>query len=151
MKIGKYLFEWYEIPKTKNTGKTLWASQIKNYVTKTCETNTADNKYDLITVKDMKQVIALNRFKNNTQHPYKKRVRDCDDYSFALMGMIRKLLPGVCFGIAWVDAKDNKGKRLYKHALNNFIDNNKTFWYVEPQTNKIFYKTKRLEPFLLVV
>ena len=59
--------------------------------------------------------------------PYTKEIFDCDDYSFALMGLMKLFIPDIAFGIIWTNT----------HAFNFFIDNNHKLWFVEPQNNKI--------------
>ena len=59
---------------------------------------------------------------------YVSEERDCDDFSYRLMGQLS--IPewsGIAFGIVWTD----------KHALNCFIDETGKFWFVEPQTGKL--------------
>lgn len=57
---------------------------------------------------------------------YIKDGRDCDNFSFALMGYWSEGLKSFAFGTAWSAS----------HAFNFMIDNNKKLWIVEPQTNK---------------
>lgn len=55
-------------------------------------------------------------------------VHDCDDFSFELMGVFSK--PGwsdITFGIVWTDV----------HALNCIVDENRKFWFIEPQSDKL--------------
>jgi len=110
----------------------------------------SDSHWDLISREQMQKVIDLNRF-TTSNYSFQSRVRDCDDYSFALMGMVRKLLPGVCFGIVWVDVVNSKGVLQYKHAINFFIDSNKQLWFVEPQINMIFSPSSVVKPFFVIL
>jgi hypothetical protein len=96
----------------------------------------------------MMKIVKLNRFNEFT---YESRKRDCDDFSFAMMGLIRKLLPGVCFGIVWVDVLNPNGSLDFKHALNFFIDGAGKLYYVEPQTNLVFSPPNNYKPFFAVV
>ena len=59
---------------------------------------------------------------------YKKETMDCDDFAFILLGKARERIPGGAFG--WAASKT--------HAFNFFVDSNKKFWIIEPQTDKIF-------------
>uniref|UniRef100_A0A6M3J0H1 Agglutinin C-terminal domain-containing protein n=1 Tax=viral metagenome TaxID=1070528 RepID=A0A6M3J0H1_9ZZZZ len=51
--------------------------------------------------------------------PYVTEVHDCDDFSAELFGLFA--------GLVWTNA----------HALNFFIDENETLWFVEPQSDEI--------------
>jgi len=64
---------------------------------------------------------------------------DCDDYAAVLMGEVKDHIIGAPFGIALVQYSDIKGNTV-SHMLNCFIDENKEFWFVEPQNDKIFKK-----------
>lgn len=147
VKIGSLVFQWIRLPKQPTRLGSISSRTIKSLV-KSKDYKFSDEYFDLISVSSMQKIVRLNRFSEMT---YKKRVRDCDDYSFALMGLVRKLLPGVCFGIVWVDVLGSNDEVLYKHAMNFFIDNNKKFYYVEPQTNNIFGMTKKVKPYFVLV
>ncbi len=67
---------------------------------------------------------------------YVKQKFDCDDFAYRLMGQFS--IPewsALCFGIVWTTA----------HALNCVIDEDKNFWYVEPQTDELM---RELEPWM---
>jgi len=51
--------------------------------------------------------------------PYIPEERDCDDFAAELFGKFA--------GLVWTNV----------HALNWFIDSNETFWFIEPQQDKI--------------
>jgi len=58
---------------------------------------------------------------------------DCDDFAYRLMGQFS--IPkwaSLCKGIVWTD----------KHALNCIVDEDKKFWFVEPQNDEIIDKLK---------
>jgi len=76
---------------------------------------------------------------------------NCDDYSFSMAGLMKKLVPGICLGIVWADMLDYKGRVQYKHAFNFFIDEVQRVRYLEPQTNKVFTPTKRIKPYLFIL
>ena len=62
------------------------------------------------------------------RHIFVAEAMDCDDFTFMLMGQLSR--PGwarLAKFIVWTD----------KHALLGFIDTNRDFWYLEPQSDKI--------------
>jgi hypothetical protein len=133
--INGLVFQWIRLPKQPIVSGKVTQTQIMNRTEfKNADIKTSDTAYDLIELSKMIEIIQLNRF---NELKYVSEKRDCDDYSFGLMGLIRQLLPGVCFGIAWASVYDGK-KLAYKHALNWFIDDKKNLYLVEPQTNKSF-------------
>lgn len=72
---------------------------------------------------------SASKFSEETAVQYKKWVQedhDCDNFSFALMGYWSESLKSFAFGIAW----------SAKHAFNIMVDNNRTIWIIEPQSNK---------------
>lgn len=149
VQIKGLVFQWIRLPKQPLIKGSVKGSAIKRRVFfRKAKVFIADNSYKLISDYDMRKIINLNRFSEMT---YEKEVRDCDDYSFGLMGLIRKLLPGVAFGIMWVDVFNEEGKVQYKHALNFFIDNKNTLWAVEPQQNWVFRPSKKMVPFFVVI
>ena len=59
---------------------------------------------------------------------------DCDDFSYRLMGQLS--IPdwsGIAFGVVWTNL----------HALNCLVDEAGTFWFIEPQSDKL---QDKLEP-----
>lgn len=150
MQLGKVIFSFYRLPKQPTITRQIHGQVLKDQLPlATAEFHVADPKYDLISFKDMKEIVKLNRFSEMT---YTVRTRDCDDYSFALMGLVRKLLPGVAFGIVWVDILDTvTGKLKGKHALNFFVDDKYNTYFVEPQSNRIFRKPEAFRPYFVVI
>lgn len=141
MKIGNLVFQWIRLPKQPERKGFIYGNTVKNKLG--CDdTYISDNKYDLISLDDMKQIINLHRFSEMT---YISEKRDCDDFSFSLMGLIRKLLPGVCFGIVWVEIDQ------YKHAVNFFVDDERDVYFVEPQSNQIFRKPHNWKPYFVLI
>lgn len=55
---------------------------------------------------------------------YSAESHDCDDFAAEIFGLFA--------GLTWTD----------KHALNWFVDEDLTFWFIEPQTDKL---SKKLE------
>jgi hypothetical protein len=52
--------------------------------------------------------------------------RDCENFSWALLGYWSQGLQSFAFGFCWTA----------KHAFNIMLDNNRELWVCEPQTNK---------------
>ena len=85
----------------------------------------SDMTYKLCNPEDIKYFLSIdgtNRFE------YEAESYDCDNFSYRLMGQFS--IPEwatLCFGICWTD----------KHALNFFIDEERKFWFVEPQNDSV--------------
>lgn len=59
---------------------------------------------------------------------YRKEKFDCDDFAIILWGKFHEKFGNCSVGFACSDT----------HAFNFFIDENRKFWIIEPQTDKIF-------------
>ncbi len=91
----------------------------------------SDSEYWLCSEKDIETFLAQD---DTNKMGYISEERDCDDFSYRLMGQLS--IPdwsGIAFGIVWTD----------KHALCCFISETGDFFFIEPQTNKL---QKTLEP-----
>ena len=78
---------------------------------------------------DVTNVGEAERFVEETKVASKTWIesgRDCDNFSFALLGYWSRGLQSFSFGMAWNNV----------HAWNVFIDDQKKVWMVEPQTGK---------------
>ena len=148
VKVGGLVFQWIQLPKQPEVLASIPNWKVKQIIGEELNVFLADSYYDLISVADMMEIVELNRF---SEMEYVSEKRDCDDFSFGLMGLIRKLLPGVCFGIIWVDVLNNDGSLSYKHALNFFIDDCMKLYLVEPQNNKVFSMPKNYKPIFVVI
>lgn len=102
----------------------------------------SDKKYVTTTKETIEEFLDLMNYFRFRQYVPEKY--DCDNYSFNLMGQSTYFLSGYAVGIVW--ARTPKGN----HALNFFIDQDQNFWYIEPQTNKIF-QNKNFKPYFIVV
>jgi len=91
-----------------------------------CELFISDlNSYKLVSHEDLAWFLLQDQ---TNKGEYVVEKFDCDDYSYRLMGQVS--VPNwsdLAFGIVWTDA----------HALNCFIDEDKKFWFVEPQDDTI--------------
>jgi len=89
----------------------------------------SDKEYKLCHIEDIECFLI----KDETNRVgYIPEERDCDDFAYRLMGQFS--IPGwsdLTLGIVWTDL----------HALNCFIDEDKKFWFIEPQKDE-------LQPFL---
>ena len=101
----------------------------------------SDGSYRIARKRDIVDFMKLNIFKFRKYVPEKY---DCDNYSFSLMGMFTNLMSGYAIGIVWVHT--TRGN----HALNFFIDKDKTLWYIEPQNDRIF-QDSRYQPYLVMM
>lgn len=110
------------------------------------ETNTlitlSDDMYMCLEKKEIESWLASDP---TDYKKYKKEIRDCDDFARILEGKALDCAAaasdkemGFCFGIIKGDlrkSEDDNERR--SHAMNCFIDNEKRFWLIEPQTDKI--------------
>jgi len=105
-----------------------------------------DRTYKLISKTDMTEFMEYNFAK---LRKYVPETFDCDNFSAVLYGQMSYVLSGFAVGI--VHVKTNTGA----HALNCFIDIMNTFYYIEPQTGKIFnYNTglrKGYKPYFVLI
>jgi len=88
-----------------------------------------DNKYKLPHINQIKEF--LKKDKTDWQK-YVKETNDCDNFAIQLAGKLNAEFPGFAVGYAQSD----------KHAFNIFIDNTKTVYLIEPQTDKILKPDK---------
>ena len=89
------------------------------------------HKHSLANYNDIAVFLAQDQ---TNKYPYDFPDYVCSDFSFRLMGQFS--IPGwadITFGIAWTDI----------HALNCIITEDKEFYFVEPQSDKIL---KMLKP-----
>lgn len=105
----------------------------------------SDSKYQIPRHEDIKKFLKIHIFKFRQYVPEKY---DCDNYAFSLMGMFTNLMSGYAIGIVWADTPNGK------HALNFYIGLGKygkpTFYYIEPQTNRVF-QNKDYNPYFIVI
>lgn len=85
----------------------------------------SDTVYYLSNLEDINEFLRIDQ---TNKIGFVPEERDCDDFSFRLMGQFS--VPewsGIALGIVWTDI----------HALNFFIDQNQEVWFIEPQTDDI--------------
>lgn len=103
-----------------------------------------DNLYQNVSQNELKTLLEYNFFK---QQKYIADKYDCDNYAFSLKGLFSNIARQVPFGIVHVKIKNSTGK----HSLNIFYDHSKRkFYYVEPQTNKIFLNPNYI-PYMVII
>lgn len=88
-------------------------------------THLMDYKYRLAIKAEVEKFLAEDPI--NTEG-YIIDEHDCDDFSFELMGVFNK--PGwsdITFGLVFTDV----------HALNCIVDENRKFWFLEPQSDQL--------------
>jgi len=146
MKIGDYIFQWMKIPKIERKG-VITQEQIKEALDLK-DVFISDEFFDIVSTYDIQRTIMLDRFK---EHGYETRIRDCDDFAAVLNGHVKSLIPGIAFGIIWVDILNSNKELLYKHAINFFFDEDGELKYVEPQDGKIFSPSNLIAPFFAVM
>lgn len=63
------------------------------------------------------------------RYTYVKAHYDCDDFAYRLMGQFSvPRWSHLAFGIVWTT----------NHAMNCFVDEDKVFWFIEPQNDKLY-------------
>jgi len=149
MKIGNTIFQWMRLPKVPETAYSMIESSVKMRLKAMGAKNIfiSDDCYNIIYTEDLIELIKLHRF---ADLKFVKSYRDCDDYSFSMAGIMKKLVPGICLGIVWADFIVD-GLNDFKHAFNFFINEKGVVMYIEPQSNKIFTPTKRIRPYLFIL
>ncbi len=88
----------------------------------------SDNYYELSTKESFERFLENDE---TNKYVYSSDVLDCDDYTCALVGSAS--IPGwsgVPIGTCWL--------KIPLHAVNVFIDEDKTIWMVEPMNDYIF-------------
>jgi len=85
----------------------------------------SDNYFQTTSMEEAKRYSELSKI---NRRKWKEEDHDCDNFSYALLGYWSEGLKSYAFGYA----------RSKNHAFNIMIDNQKTIWICEPQTNKWF-------------
>lgn len=117
-------FNKFKLEKNKKLSK---ADVLKSI---TFNTEITDEEYWTSDVDDLKDFLDTFLF----QHlKWVGESRDCDNFSFALKGYKDVIAGNYALGVVHVKVKSGGA-----HSLNFFIDSDKTFWYVEPQTSEVF-------------
>jgi hypothetical protein len=91
----------------------------------------SDETYSTINKKALEEFLRVNPV---SERKYYTDIHDCDNFSFELNGEVSLWSKGGTFGVVW----GNRAIDDAPHAWNFFIDENKTLWYVEPQTDELF-------------
>jgi len=121
------LGEWWETnqptSQTEITGTELW--KLLNTKFPGVTIYISDATYLLAKYDDIAIFLAQDQ---TNKFEYKSQSFDCDNFSYRLMGQFSvPKWSTLTFGIIWTK----------KHALNCIVDENKNFWYVEPQTDEL--------------
>lgn len=148
MNVGNLVFQWYRLPKRPKIVKVLSYNTILKklfYLYPNAQTILSDKDYYLHKTDELVDIFKLNRF---NEFPYLAERRDCDDFSWAFVGLMKKLLPGFIIGKCHANFYKDDGSLDFKHDFAFFIDENENLMFVEPQTNKIFSPKKNIVPYL---
>jgi hypothetical protein len=93
----------------------------------------SDSLYWLCSKQDIDNFISQD---DTNKMGYITEERDCDDFSYRLMGQLS--IPdwsGIAFGIVWTNV----------HAFNCLIDESGKFYFVEPQSGKLY---ETIQPYM---
>jgi len=101
--------------------------------TKVTEIKLYDDKYRIYRNEDISKWLSED---NTKLHQYIADFYDCDDFAITMLGKIKVAFPGLCIGEVLVSWDDNTG--WHGHDVIGFIDENKKFRYIEPQSATIF-------------
>jgi len=141
-----YYFEFTKIPKVFPKS-TVTVEQIKEALELSGkDLRFGDSFYDGFDVKDILKTIQLHRFADT---PYLARRTDCEDFSFSLMAHMKKLMPGICFGMVWGDELNFRNTVVGKHSINFFIGSDGVLRFIEPQNNE--YYTRKFKPYFAIL
>jgi hypothetical protein len=103
----------------------------------------SDEDYMTTTVEELRNYLRYDIVDN---YKYISEYFDCDDFSYALMGNLSNPKWGcLTFGILWTDTETGG------HAVNCFIDKDRTVWIIEPQTDSIFRLPKEWIPYMIMM
>ena len=89
-----------------------------------------DGKFKLTNLKQMMDWLIQDK-ENLTE--YKDEINDCDNFAIQLAGRLNKAFPNFVVGYA----------QSSSHAFNIFMDENKKIWFIEPQSNTVFYSNAK--------
>jgi len=144
------VFQFYRLPKVPTLFREITNANLKKRAFfKEIETlKLADSKYRLYKKEDVIDVLLLHKY---AEMKYFKETRDCDDFSWSLVAHLKKLLPGICAGMIWVDVLKESGAIDYRHSLVVYVDYYGVVYYIEPQSNWIFNVTKKFRPDFAVI
>lgn len=149
MNINGLVFQWYRMPKPVKAINKFSAAKVERALPKTCKAYMTDNSYQIYSTDDIMDVLKLDRFKDLK---YTAELRDCDDYTWALLGLIKSLLPGCAIGLCHMDVFKPDGALDYKHALACMISKDEDFLLIEPQLGSIFSPINGThKPYLVVI
>jgi len=126
-RIFKAISDEYSLPSLEYTGKIdlFELRSILMDIDPECPIYFSDGIYNLCTLEDVKRFIIWDKTNLTKFH---EEIFDCDDYAWRLMGNMKVLnWSSIPFGVVWTD----------RHALNCFIDDTKTFYFIEPQLDLI--------------
>jgi len=118
---GNSIPDLFKLPKQ---GNVINLSTSKIYV--------LDENYNLTNTENLKKFLKKDKI---NWILYQKEKHDCDDFAIKLWAKFKKLYPNFAFGFAI----------SYSHAFNVFIDDKLKIWIVEPQTDKIFRYTSKIQ------
>lgn len=97
----------------------------------------SDIGYKKVDIKQLEKFVIKN---NLARFPYIKEERDCDDFSFMLIGGLKYWDSDLAAGIIWGEDPEDDS-----HAFNWVIGTDNKIWFIEPQTNTVFRPKKLWE------
>lgn len=138
------------MPPAPRTFTELTSAEVKQIIIDTMKIDPkqiklADAKYNAYDVECLRKFLEYDVENNNV---YTEESFDCDDFSTGLMAQERAWYARAgtkrasTFGMVWGDIRSkDTDTEPSPHSLNFLIDNNKTIWLIEPQTDRIFRPT----------
>ena len=144
------VFQFYRLPTVPTDFRIYKAVNLKRkkFFAQIKDLKLADATYRLYQLEDIKSVLKLHRW---AEMEYIKEIRDCDDYTWSVVAHLKKLLPGICAGMIWVDVLRPDGTIGYKHSLSFVVDYNGTTYYLEPQSNRLYSPRANMRPYFAVI
>jgi hypothetical protein len=125
------------------------SEKVESHLPQYSEIYMTEGTYCMYSLSDLMDVIKLDRFKDLK---YIAELRDCDDYTWALMGLIKALMPACAVGLCYMDVLKADGSLDYKHAVCCYVSPVGQFLLIEPQNGSVYTPLKdRDKPFLIVM
>jgi len=95
----------------------------------------SDATYSTIDKKALEEFLQINPA---NERKYVGELWDCDNFALELHASVSRMFADEGLNGAFGEVWGNRASDDTGHAWNFFIDESKTLWYVEPQTDEVF-------------
>lgn len=95
----------------------------------------------------MGEILTFLDYNYIDENVYVKEDMDCDDFAVALFGAMSAIpkWSALPFGLCFVETPTSN------HAVNIFVDNLNTVWFIEPQNDRIFRLPSNWRPYFILI